>query len=157
MIGKEDLKELYHRRHLTMAEIGSIYGVSRARVSQLCRQYGLSIQEGENVQCACDRCGKEFKRTRKQWRKMATHYCSIQCYLSDRKNENYRPHRNGQKEARRVMAKHLGRPLMLEEVVHHIDSNCQNNELSNLMLFPNHKAHIKWHHAVRIACKGAIA
>jgi len=33
-----------------------------------------------------------------------------------------------------VMEKHLGRPLSSDEMVHHIDGNRQNNELSNLLL-----------------------
>jgi len=37
-------------------------------------------------------------------------------------------------EHRLVMAQHLGRCLTLKEVVHHIDRNRHNNELSNLKL-----------------------
>ena len=38
-------------------------------------------------------------------------------------------------EHRWVMEQHLGRPLMSEETVHHIDGNRQNNTLANLELF----------------------
>lgn len=44
-------------------------------------------------------------------------------------------------EHRLVMAKHLGRCLSRQEVVHHIDHNPANNDISNLMLFPNNKEH----------------
>lgn len=49
-------------------------------------------------------------------------------------------------EHRLVMEKHLGRRLKASEVIHHIDGNKQNNKLSNLMLFPNRKAHFKFRH-----------
>lgn len=53
-------------------------------------------------------------------------------------------------EARRIMSKHIGRPLTTDEVVHHIDGNCSNNVIDNLVLFPSNKAHIRWHHTIRI-------
>lgn len=48
-------------------------------------------------------------------------------------------------EHRSVMAAHLGRPLTDEEVVHHIDNNPSNNDISNLMLFPNNGEHKRYH------------
>ena len=44
-----------------------------------------------------------------------------------------------------VMAKSLGRDLRPEEVVHHIDGDKTNNNLSNLMLFPNNAEHRRYH------------
>ena len=52
-------------------------------------------------------------------------------------------------EHRLVMAKHLGRPLLRTEVVHHIDENKANNELSNLMLFSSQAKHISHHEKLR--------
>jgi hypothetical protein len=51
-------------------------------------------------------------------------------------------------EHRLVMAKHLGRPLSRTEVVHHIDDNKSNNELSNLMLFGSQSEHIAHHRSL---------
>jgi hypothetical protein len=44
-------------------------------------------------------------------------------------------------EHRLVMAKSMGRPLRAAEVVHHIDHNKTNNDLSNLQLFASHREH----------------
>ncbi|HHA19625.1 MAG TPA: HNH endonuclease [Methylophaga sp.] len=49
------------------------------------------------------------------------------------------------REHRLVMEKHIGRYLKRSEVVHHIDGDITNNRLDNLMLFPNNKAHMKYH------------
>lgn len=152
-IPKSDLEELYIRRHLTLEEIGKIYSKTRQRVWQLVKKTGINTVHAERFMVVCDRCGKEYMIHRKRYRVSSTHYCSTACYLSDRKNEHYRPHRNGQREARRIMAKHIGRPLTTGEIVHHIDSNCNNNTLDNLILFPTNAAHIKFHHSLRINSK----
>ena len=44
-------------------------------------------------------------------------------------------------EHRLVMAQKIGRCLLREEVVHHIDHNPANNHPDNLQLFPNNRAH----------------
>lgn len=46
---------------------------------------------------------------------------------------------------RLVLEQHLGRFLLPKEVVHHIDSDCMNNKLSNLMLFNSQAEHLKFH------------
>lgn len=56
-------------------------------------------------------------------------------------------------EHRLIMEKHLGRYLKPTEVVHYIDGNIKNNILSNLMLFPNQSAHVKFHYVLNNAKK----
>lgn len=48
-------------------------------------------------------------------------------------------------EHRLVVEDNLGRFLLPEEEIHHIDGDKHNNKLENLMLFPNRSAHIKYH------------
>ena len=48
---------------------------------------------------------------------------------------------------RYVMEQHLGRPLKSHEIVHHIDGNKQNNDISNLMLLDDQAAHAAFHGA----------
>lgn len=61
-----------------------------------------------------------------------------------------REKRNSTKlEHRLVMEKHIGRRLKSHEVVHHIDHDRSNNDISNLMLFKNNSEHIKYHAKLR--------
>lgn len=39
----------------------------------------------------------------------------------------------------------LGRFLLKQEVIHHIDFNKTNNDIRNLMLFPSNKEHMSFH------------
>jgi hypothetical protein len=47
-------------------------------------------------------------------------------------------------EHRLVIAKHINRLLTRKEVVHHLDHNPNNNEFSNLLLFPCNSSHKKY-------------
>ena len=58
-------------------------------------------------------------------------------------------HKNKKKryvlEHRLIMEKHIGRKLKKNEVIHHIDGNPSNNNVSNLKLFSSHSEHMKLH------------
>jgi hypothetical protein len=44
---------------------------------------------------------------------------------------------NEKAEHRIVMENHLGRPLVRDEIIHHIDGNPINNDISNLTIISN--------------------
>lgn len=52
-------------------------------------------------------------------------------------------------EHRYVMEKHLGRPLLTSEEIHHIDGDRTNNQIDNLLLFPSKSDHLKYHWALQ--------
>lgn len=54
---------------------------------------------------------------------------------------------------RLVMEAYLGRYLTPEEVIHHVDGDKLNDDLSNLMLFHSSGAHIKYHAELRRAAR----
>ena len=47
--------------------------------------------------------------------------------------------------ARKTMEQQMGRQLMKGETVHHINGNCKDNEISNLIVFKSNSEHIKKH------------
>lgn len=67
-------------------------------------------------------------------------YCYI--YSPEHQNNNSKGY---VAEHRLVMEKKINRYLTKKEVVHHIDKNKLNNNIKNLMLFPNTAAHIRHH------------
>ena len=54
-------------------------------------------------------------------------------------------------EHRFLIEKYLGRRLKSEEIVHHIDGNKLNNELSNLYIFPNKQAHFAFELLIKLS------
>ena len=108
---------------------------------------------------ACPQCKRVFKPVRKEVR-----CCSVACAnlfktgKSNRSNKGSRTLsgngyitirdstlRRAVPEHRILMERHLGRKLASTEIVHHIDENPLNNELSNLLLLPSRSAHKKLH------------
>ena len=49
------------------------------------------------------------------------------------------------KEHRYIVEQKIGRPLEKQEIVHHIDNNRSNNNISNLYLCANKSEHSKIH------------
>ena len=94
------------------------------------------------VECAF--CGREFSRFRTRASKTMADYCNTECYHASRENPNYVPWRHGQRLARAIVAQHIR--LTYDMVIHHVDGNNRNNDLSNLVVFASQSDHIKYHH-----------
>lgn len=156
-ISKVQLEELYLKHHWTLAEIGVHFGKTRQRIWQLIHRYDIDTTQAERFKTTCPVCEKDFETTRRRYRAVALRYCSQSCYHAHRlTTSSYKGEdRTGQRLARAVMEKHLGRPLVKNEEVHHLDGNCLNNEIDNIMLFASHSEHVRYHHQLRILLKKA--
>lgn len=154
IIPQKELEDLYLNKHLTLAEIAKVYGKSRQRIWQLIKLSGISTQTAERFKLHCPQCDREFETTRKRFRTTSLRYCSSECYQAHRLAcSSYNPTRTGQRHSKAVIEAHLGRPLQGKETIHHLDGNCDNNNVDNLVLFASHAEHIRYHHQIRIRDK----
>jgi hypothetical protein len=139
----QDIVFMYTVQHLTCAEIAKIASVSRQWVWRILKAQNITSEQGERVNCNCDFCGISYTITRKKWRTTTKHYCSTSCYHAALINPHYSPDRYGQAIARKIVKQYFN--LQPHHVVHHIDGNCRNNDLSNLMVFDGNGTHVKYH------------
>lgn len=127
----------------------------------------INCQKGKRMYCSmeclsnnsnqiivkCKVCGKEVRTD--GVRKDTFKYCSMECRKKDHiaeprlyRGRQYYMCRNGEgKEIlyhRYIMEKHIGRKLLITEIVHHIDENTLNNSLDNLVIM-SRKEHIILH------------
>lgn len=146
---KEDLERKYLVEHKTLEEIGKEYGTTRQAVYYFVKKYGLLVKDAENVAFKCDTCGKDSTVTRKRFKRSIKHFCSMECYKGYLRNSEYIQSRTGQRHGREVVEKYYGRILQLGEVVHHVDGDNTNNDISNLIVFKSHSEHLEHHHKAR--------
>lgn len=129
--------------------------------------------DGGDKKCIlkCDECGKVYQKTHIQAIRGKRNYCSIECRrISEKKDIRNRPAWKGGtskmlgyvfekvhnhpkandagyvKRSRLIMEEYLGRYLTDEECIHHINSDRSDDRIENLMLFPDKKSHMKYHH-----------
>lgn len=129
-------------------------------------QCGVDYNKGATFEeKRCLYCKKLFKA--EPWKHQK--FCSFECGIeykrgkpgrvprqakSAGKSKKSRPQqtlRNGQKVYvhRLLIEEEIGRHLILEEQVHHIDLNSSNNEIDNLWLYENAREHMKGHHSMQ--------
>jgi len=92
----------------------------------------------------CLECGKEFEKKRHCYLKSSKHFCCMPCYWEHLKNPNYVRAIYGTRIARQVV-RECGHIFSPGEVVHHIDSDNNNNDPKNLMVFESNGDHTRWH------------
>lgn len=105
-----------------------------------------AMQRGSELHCSW--CDSTFYRAASEQSRAETYFCSIACYQEHRaayiKPNTYK--KDGRRHEHRVVAERvLGRPLMVDEVVHHIDGDKHNNAPENLVVFPNQSLHSRCH------------
>lgn len=150
---KEEIEEiirLYVKEHLSCGKIAKRIGkISRQQVWNILRSYGVNTTKKDNakVEVRCEYCGRIFKRKRFIYLKSHKHFCSLSCYHKYLKLSSYFEWRHGQRIARKIIQSHFPEidNLYSNWVAHHIDGDCTNNHISNLMAFKCQADHIKWH------------
>jgi hypothetical protein len=132
----------YTQAHLTLRQIATLAGMSHVGVAKRLRSAGITAHDGVWVKLACNYCGKEFERPRCQAKRERS-YCCEDHYFADLENPGYKPWRQGQRLARAIVSQYTR--LDPDEIVHHEDGNCKNNDRKNLRVFANQSDHLKYH------------
>lgn len=114
-IPSDDLKQLYINEHKSIREIARIYNVTHGIVSAKLKKLGIDIRPFNDIK-----------------------------YYESRRKKSF--HHDEQKRDYVIkMELHIGRPLNKDEVVHHIDQDRTNNDITNLYLFKNQLVHEAYH------------
>lgn len=130
-IDPEKLRELIEQQGLQQWKAAEILGVSLSWVERNCKRHGLKTA----------RTGPRRGPEHLNW-KGGRILNGGYWYVWNPEHPNTTK-RGYVAEHRLLISAVLGRPLLRQEVVHHIDGNRQNNDLTNLMLFPSNAAHLK--------------
>lgn len=129
-----------------------------------------------SVEVSCFFCRKKIVKSRSRITRNEHNFCSKECtdkgkgeymhgarigtynggrttfsnYIAISDKQNSSSNKRGYiLEHRYVMENFIGRKLKKGEVVHHIDRDRTNNDISNLILFPSQSEHIKHHNLCR--------
>lgn len=122
----------------SIASLASEFGISHSGMRKYFIKYGIP-RRSKSEQLACPFNNPNWKGGRI----MHEGYVLIYCPQHPNANANRNVY-----EHQLVMEKHLGRYLKKGEVVHHIDGNKSNNDISNLLLLTN-SDHAKLHAILR--------
>ena len=117
--------------------------------------------ESRRIRFNCEICGKEVVHTKSKSENRANRFCSKECqgkaFIGDRSpsykggwlHENgYLRTSNGRKSKpyvhRMIVEEIIGEPLG-KRIIHHIDEDRTNNDISNLMIFEDLPSHMAYH------------
>ena len=147
-IDNQYLITLYTEHHLTMDDIGRLFGVGRQAIHKRLRKLGVKAEQGTWVTGSCAYCGVDIRRRRIYARRRENWYCCNEHYYASRMNPEFHAWRHGGRLARAIVAQHY--PLSPTEIVHHKDCNQRNNDIVNLAVYANQSDHLAAHHGRKI-------
>ena len=159
---ESDIIEAYTVKMINMYDLGKKYNRTRQGIWKLLKRNGVNPTDYAWLKIVCLNCDRHFERRRCKVRnagKLAhkkRDFCSVKCYylyINKQQNGEYVESRHGQRIANRVLreyylSKNISAPYGI--VTHHIDRNCNNNDISNLMTFKNQSDHLKYHRGVDV-------
>ena len=141
---------LYTVKHLTMQEIARAFNITRQAIHKRLKKAGIDAKEGTYVLVKCKYCQKKLIRNRASWRQRINGigcFCGSSCYYAHIRNDGYREWRHGGRIDRAVVGIHFS--LDKDYVVHHVDGDSRNNDISNLWVFRNQADHMSYHRTGR--------
>lgn len=146
----QEVLKLY-QSDVDMKIISELAGITRQAIWGIIKQH-MTPDRHKVFILICPNCGEEFRRIRALAKKddKQGNYCSIQCFHSHRKLNKGKVKlevsvREYRRRARKILTEN-GHIFKKGEEVHHIDGDITNNILENLMVFPNHTEHMRFHH-----------
>ena len=145
--------ELYVEKKLTCREIGNKYGVTRQAVHLWLKRLGIKAEDNTKIHVTCKKCGEDFFVSRYRWKIRKSFYCTVDCYVADR-DRGYNYNRAGYFQSREIVKLYFN--LKPKNIIHHVDGDSGNFELSNLWVFRNRSDHSVYHHCQRTGKKAPI-
>lgn len=148
---------LYVNKKLTFSEISKITNISTSTIRRRIIKQGIEPRKGERLldttreRISIKNTGRKWTLSEDQKKKLSKMFKKLRAKTA--KGWSLKPSgyleitrgKNRFKSVHRVvMEKHLGRKLKKDEVVHHIDGDKTNNEITNLKVM-NRKEHNKLH------------
>lgn len=131
-IDPEQLRHMIEVEKLTQRETAKRLGYCRSAIERACKRLGIKTQ----------RSGPRAGSQHPDW-KGGRIVVGRYVYIWVGKDHQMATQSGYVAEHRLKMSKKIGRPLRKHEVVHHIDGNPRNNDLSNLELFQSNAAHLR--------------
>ena len=147
---KRQIIDGYTKELLSTGILSKKYGYTRSAIKRMLNKSGVDTSKkigNTRIPVSCSACGSELTRHRSRMRNQINHFCNIDCYYlflqAGNDNGEYIQNRHAQRLARLAISKVYD--LKEGNVVHHIDRNCMNNSIYNLMVFKNQGDHIRFH------------
>jgi len=154
-ITHEQLKELYYDKRMSVKMIADYLNVNKRNLMRYMRKIKFKLRtssKAQKLRMKLNR-GKSFGKGKNHlnWRggkfKDSQGYIEVsECLLSKKQKDLFKPMLRSRKnhssyilEHRLIMARHLGRPLLKNEVVHHLNGFKDDNRWSNLLLLESRK------------------
>jgi hypothetical protein len=125
VLSKEVAHDMYVNKKMSCAKIGKVFGIDSVRIYTLLLEFGIKLRTKKEASLK----GESHPRWKGGWH----NHCGYKIITFNCKRMY---------EHRHIMEQHLGRKLLKDEVIHHINGNKSDNRIENLQIM-NPKQHFK--------------